>query len=424
MGKASRRARRLQRPAQPTTPTFVPPRPDRRLETMVGLGLGLVTFVTYLATLQRTVPGGDSGELIAVAYTMGTAHPPGYPLYTLLAKLSTLLPVGTIAWRVNLLSAVLDATAAVVLFAAVSRWARSPWAGLVAGGLFAFSPLVWSYAVVAEVFALNNLFVALLIWLGVRYHERPDARTAGWAALTLGLAASNHHTIVLLGAPYGLWLLVRGPAPLRRPAHVFRLAALFGLGLLPYAYLPLAASGVPLMTWGDFSSVGGFLDHFLRRDYGTFQLGAGEARSGQLVTGIRTFVREAPGELLMIGPVLGLFGLVTTLGREGVRGLGAVTACALAAYLLIFGSLANLSYDNELLYGVIARFWQQPNILLCAWAGLGFAAGWAMLSRYEWMRVPALATFAPAVAAIVVVGAQLGWHYGDQDQHAKNQHEQ
>ena len=268
----------------------------------------------------------------------------------------------------------------------------------------------------AEVFALNNLFVALLIWLGVRYQERPDVRTASWAALTLGLASSNHHTIVLLGAPFGLWLLLRGPSSTRSPAQLLRLAGLFGIGLLPYAYLPLAASGLPLMTWGDFSSVGGFLDHFLRRDYGTFQLGAGEARSGQLLNGIVSFAREAPSELLIIGPALALWGLVAALRREGVGGLGAVTGGALAAYLLVFGTLANLAYDNALLYGVIARFWQQPNILLFAWAGLGFAAGMAALSRIERCRVPAVATFGPAALAVALVGLQLGWHYGDQDQ--------
>src|SRR5688572_33448599 len=71
-------------------------------------GLFLAALATYVATLYRTVPGGDSGELTLVAATLGVAHPPGYPLFTLLGKLFSLIPLGTVAWRINLLSAVCD----------------------------------------------------------------------------------------------------------------------------------------------------------------------------------------------------------------------------------------------------------------------------------------------------------------------------
>src|SRR5260370_21268266 len=78
---------------------------------LLKLGLpvlaAMAVFLVYLRTLAPTVVGGDTPELITVAYTMGVAHPPGYPLFTMLAKLFTLFPFGTVAWRVNLLSAVL-----------------------------------------------------------------------------------------------------------------------------------------------------------------------------------------------------------------------------------------------------------------------------------------------------------------------------
>ena len=64
-----------------------------------------VSFLVYVRTLCPTVYVGDSGELISAAYTLGIAHPPGYPLYCLLGKLFTFLPFGNIAYRVNLLSA-------------------------------------------------------------------------------------------------------------------------------------------------------------------------------------------------------------------------------------------------------------------------------------------------------------------------------
>ena len=67
---------------------------------------GVIAFIVYAITLHPSIPGGDSGELIAVAHAPGIAHPPGYPLYTVIGFLwSHIVPAGSIAWRMNLLSA-------------------------------------------------------------------------------------------------------------------------------------------------------------------------------------------------------------------------------------------------------------------------------------------------------------------------------
>src|SRR4029077_7287587 len=95
----------------------------------------------------------------------------------LLASLFTLIPIGTIAWRGNLFSAVCGAGAARVLVLAAARWSGSLWAALAAASLFGFSPRVWPHAVTAEVFALNNLFFAGLVYLMARFSEA--ATTSG-----------------------------------------------------------------------------------------------------------------------------------------------------------------------------------------------------------------------------------------------------
>ena len=173
---------------------------------LAAAALGVAVLAIYVRTLAPTVAGGDSGELITVAHTLGVAHPPGYPLYTLLAKLFTLLPAGTIAWRVNLFSAVCGAGAATILFLAVARWSGSLWAGLASASLFAFSPRVWPHSVTAEVFALNNVFLAGLVYLTVRSGKRAprDVRPApakfggrelGWPASCSSGSDSAFRTI-------------------------------------------------------------------------------------------------------------------------------------------------------------------------------------------------------------------------------------
>ncbi|KAK7804815.1 hypothetical protein U0070_001199 [Myodes glareolus] len=76
----------------------------------------------FTVTLPRSLPGGDSGELITAAHELGVAHPPGYPLFTLVASLAiTLFPFGSVAYRVNLLCGLFGAVAASLLFFTVFR---------------------------------------------------------------------------------------------------------------------------------------------------------------------------------------------------------------------------------------------------------------------------------------------------------------
>ena len=256
-----------------------------RATRLAALAAGLVPFGVYLATLSPTVNGGDSGEFVAVAYLFGVAHPPGYPLHALLGKLMTLLPLGSVAWRVNLLSALGDAGAAVLLFRALTLLTGDLAAGFLAAGAFAFAPLVWPYAITAEVFALNNLFAAGLLYWSARA-LREDAqgavplRTLCLSAFWVSLGLSNHHTLVFFAVPFGLLVLVLAGRRLLLPRVLGALAAATALGFLPYLYLPLAGARPAAVTWGDTATWSGFVNHFLRREYGTFRLADESVGSG------------------------------------------------------------------------------------------------------------------------------------------------
>src|SRR2546427_1980586 len=231
------------RPAELPSFSLIEPAHDQE-SRLLRWGLPVIAalgvFLVYLSTLAPSIVGGDTGELITVAYKSGVAHPPGYPLFTMLAKLFTFIPFGTIAWRVNLLSAVCDTGAAVIILLAVRRWTRNEWAGPLAAGLFAFSPLVWRYAVVAEVFALNNLLIALMIYSAVRYSDGHERKFAYLSAFFFGLGMSNHHTSLFFGFPMMVWTLIEGRASLWKYRELLIIAACFLIGLLPYLYLPLA----------------------------------------------------------------------------------------------------------------------------------------------------------------------------------------
>ena len=93
----------------------------RRSRIIIPVLLFLISFGIYLKTLAPTITGGDSGELIANAYTLGISHPPGHPLYCLLGRLFTFLPFASLAYRVNLMSPLVASLTVVLIYLIVLK---------------------------------------------------------------------------------------------------------------------------------------------------------------------------------------------------------------------------------------------------------------------------------------------------------------
>jgi hypothetical protein len=112
--------------------------------------------------------------------------------------------------------------------------------------MFAFSPLIWQYAVTAEVFPLNTMLSSLLVLLTVMFSKTGSLTVSHLGALVCGLALCNQHTIILFEVPLILWMLFL----LRHKmlANVGLLASHVGLtllGLSCYSYLPVVATLSP-----------------------------------------------------------------------------------------------------------------------------------------------------------------------------------
>jgi tetratricopeptide (TPR) repeat protein len=151
----------------------------------------LVPLAVYVRTLTPTVPFWDSGEFIATSHILGLPHPPGNPVYTMLGRMTTFLPVETVAWRVNFMSALASALAALFTFLIVARALRrwsgeeppsvSSWlacrvGGLVAAFFIAFSSSFWDSAVEAEVYSLSSFLIVFSIWLAFNWWDRLDRK--------------------------------------------------------------------------------------------------------------------------------------------------------------------------------------------------------------------------------------------------------
>lgn len=211
-----------------------------------GFAVALGAFALYLITLAPTVLSRvaedglyDAGLFQIRAYLLSISHPTGYPTYLLLAKLFTYLPVGDVAYRVNLASAVFAAAAVFFVFVVCRQITGRALPSVIAAALFAVSQTFWKQAVIAEVYTLHALFVALSISVLLLWRNtRRDRYLLLWAFLT-GLAMTNHMTsgMLLLAGLLFVWLTERGKLSDRRLR--LKAAGLFLLGLTPYIYLPI-----------------------------------------------------------------------------------------------------------------------------------------------------------------------------------------
>ena len=237
----------------------------KRGAALLGAATGLLVFLLYLGTLAPTVLYYDYPELFdpamlqAEAAVLGIGHPSGYPTYMMLTHLFTYLPFGDDAYGVNLASAVYGTLAVAVVYWMGLRLSDSAVAASVGALALGTSPLFWSQAVIAEVYTLNALFVALLVSVLLLWRDRRRDRYLLLAALLMGLSLTHHLTSGLL-IPAGLVFVFLVE---RKKLHQKRLPAkclgLFLAGLLPYLYLPIRAAMEAPLNEADPSSPGRFL---------------------------------------------------------------------------------------------------------------------------------------------------------------------
>uniref|UniRef100_A0A8C7YPG5 Transmembrane protein 260 n=1 Tax=Oryzias sinensis TaxID=183150 RepID=A0A8C7YPG5_9TELE len=340
----------------------------------------------YVPGVQRTVPGGDSGELITTACELGVAHPPGYPVFTLLAHLGVrLLPLSP-AHSVNLMNSLLGAAASGFLCLTVCRLVGPGPGAVLAGGLFAVSKLSWQWSMVAEVFTLNNLFVGLLFFLTVSFHcaqtPRQRWKTAQWGALCCGLGLCNQHTLVLYVLVIIPWVIYR--------LHSLKELSLNGLvylglcflaGFLPYIYLPISSYlNTARWSWGDQTTMSGLLTHLLRTEYGTFSLAKTES-SVNLSTLLKAQLDHCMADLSPSVVALAAVGLLLSSWDRACRPISWLLAAMLLIYSLFFAWRANLDISRPLLLGVVERFWLQSDAAVCVLAGIGLSRAQTVLQR-------------------------------------------
>jgi hypothetical protein len=327
--------------------------------------LSIAAFAVYAALAARDVMFGDALELVASAAHNGIAHPPGYPLWIVLAHLATLAPIGSLPYRANLTAGAFHAVTVGLVYAAGYVLVRRHAPALFAATLLAIgSPLFVTWSLQAEVFSLNDLFAAAIVLLCLLWLE--DARR--WRlvvpiAFLFGLGLSNQQTLILL-APLPLWVAWCGRDAIRSAANVPQTLAIAVLLLLlafwlPYLHTILASRRLEGWQFGEARTFSELIDVIDRRVYGTLNLvRPGRLQGGSAVERVATFVLLGGWPYLAIAA--GLVGLALRKRYKEI----VFAALIVSGPLLAFCAVANLSVDFEIWRSVFSRFGLMPLVTL------------------------------------------------------------
>ena len=218
-----------------------------------------------MSTLAPSLDYRDSPEFINTAYSLGISHPAGFPTYNLLVKSFAFLPLGSIAFKVNLFSLVFACLTLAFLYLLINIFLELLFGSEKIGilvGLFpvlilAFSESFWYHALVAEVYSLHAFFTCLIFYLLLQWKRKDDVRFLYASAFIYGLSAGNHATVAFyLPAIVMLYFAWERKARLK---NLFVSSLVFLIGFSVYLYLPIRSLAEPTIDWGNPETFQGFL---------------------------------------------------------------------------------------------------------------------------------------------------------------------
>ena len=332
---------------------------------VLPIGLFLVCFIVLLRTVCPTFYGVDSAEFATGAAILGIVHTPGYPLYVMIAHLFTLLPVGDVGFRVNLMSALCLALTAPVLYSLLYKLTSARWIAVTATLTFMWSYYIWGSGTAAEIYAPQVLTLALCGWSLADMYENNRGRgnvstqRALRTGALYGLAVAMAPTSALFAPGLVLCFLL-----MRVPLRVSFFAGLLGaiLVLSTLLYFPLRGSAYPEFNKIGYYDARGVFHNF---DYhsiqGLLQTLSGEQfrylffQNGflpsinQILLNLSWLWRNYLGFGVLIGPVGGAY---LFRQRRGLLLALAILTVPYTYFFLCYGAI-----DRDTMFGPTYLAW-------------------------------------------------------------------
>ncbi|MBN8569699.1 MAG: DUF2723 domain-containing protein [Ignavibacteria bacterium] len=342
----------------------------------------VIPFIAYVITLAPTVTFIDAGELTTVCAKLGVAHPTGYPLFTIIGHLFSLLPTGSVVYSLNLMCAVISSFTIVMFFNLLTfifvklklnddTWGTSLSENVIynisfaASLILAFSKTFWDTSNAIEVYSLHTFFIVTNIYLflkacnvtGEDSKSNLLVREKYWLlfAIVLGLSFGNHLTTIFLSVGFlYLFFAVNGFNKLALQ-RILLLAIPFIIGLSVYVYLPVR-SGNPVLSWGHPDTWDNFYRHVSGKQFSVWMFTGSE----NMIKQFKYFTSAYPLEFFYIPLIIAILGLVEVFGKS--RKLFYYTVL-LAGFCVIYA----INYDIH----DIDSYFLLAYIITAIWIGFG-----------------------------------------------------
>ncbi len=302
---------------------------------LYGILSFFIPFIVYVITLAPTVSWIDSDELTTASALLKIAHPTGYPLFTILGKLFTLLPTGDEAYSLNLMSAFISSAAVFILFnlmlflinnfritgsdkSVLNNLPENAVLNicLASSLLFAFSKTFWDNANVVEVYSLHSFFIILLIFLFLKAISSDTNRKSGnlnnasdkyWIlfSFVLGLSFANHMTTIFLFPGFIFLFISEFGFNKNLLKRLTILLIPFFLALTLYVYLIVRADS-SMISWGHTNTFDNFVAHITGRQYDTAMFRS----AADLKIQLSRFFEKYPEEFVYLNVILIIPGLI------------------------------------------------------------------------------------------------------------------
>jgi hypothetical protein len=380
-----------------------PSRGDFKEAALVAAAL----LALYALSAPTTVALEDDALFILSSYFLGIEHPPGYPLFTLIGHLFTLLPVGSVAYRVHLASAFFGALSGAAAWLCARALIAPRLPAYLAALALGVSPVFWSQSIIAEVYTLNTFCFLVLAYLGLRACPpgmsapvpAPRRALLPLMAFIFGLSLSNHWPLMLLVAPAFAVLLWPLREEMLRRAGVLVWCVV--LGLIPYVWMVYRSwQALPISFYGPLETLPEIWFFVSRAGYA----GIDQSASATWLDRIK-FFQFFGGQLVLQFAVLG-----TLLAGVGFAVQWRIFGRRVAAFLTVAFLMPSavllllLGFDYSSMTKHIFHVYPLPSYAIVAlWMALGLA--W-LVERYRLPARPALAVAASVLALIFAVGAR------------------
>ncbi len=238
----------------------------------------LAFLVLYFLTAAPSLGWRDAPEFAVTSYTLGIAHPAGFPTYSLLSKAMTFLPLGSIPFRVTLFSVLMAVFCLYLLYLLVERLASDEkngdtapkaavWAAAATTLVFGLTRTAWGNATGTEVYVLNLFFLGITLYAGLRWAAGNQDAWLYAAGFLYGLAAGNHASVAFYLPAFLIYFFLNSRQDTWR--RFIYLIFFFLVGFSVYIYLPLRSTANPTIDWGNPETWSAFWRHITdRKDAG------------------------------------------------------------------------------------------------------------------------------------------------------------